>query len=152
MTILHFLVGLIGVILVLTVVLDILLTTLRLNGSGIFSVRITNRLWFLVLYSRTITTNHRLLSLLGFSIVLFSMLLWLFLLWIGWVLIFSAHESAVISAQTQLPADFWSRVYFVGYSLVSAPAASSAPPGIAPCHRLFSRCSRTVPCHGLHPR
>jgi hypothetical protein len=129
MTLPGLLIGLVGASLVLVVVLDILLTTLRLNGSGIFSVRITNRLWFLVLHSRIITTNHRLLSLLGFSIVLFSMLLWLFLLWIGWILIFSAHESAVINAQTQLPADFWSRVYFVGYSLVTLGLGDYRPEG-----------------------
>jgi hypothetical protein len=121
--------GMLGVVLVLSVVFDVLTTTLRLSGSGIFSVRLTNRLWFLALQSRRITTNHRLLSLLGFSIVLFSIVLWLILLWVGWVLIFSASDNAIINAQTNFPADFWSRVYFVGYSLVTLGLGDHRPEG-----------------------
>ncbi len=121
--------GLIGIVLVLLVILDVLTTTLRLDGSGIFSIRLVNRLWYLVLQSRRISTNHRLLSLLGFVIVLFGILLWLGLLWLGWVLIFSTDDLAVVNAQSNIPADTVSRIYFVGYSLVTLGLGDYRPVG-----------------------
>jgi hypothetical protein len=119
----------IGIILVLAVILDVLITTLRLTGSGIFSVRLTNRLWYLTLRSRFISTNHRLLSLVGFGIVLFSIVLWLALLWLGWVLIFSVNEHAVVGASTNMSAGFWERVYFVGYNMTTLGLGDYRPDG-----------------------
>jgi hypothetical protein len=121
--------GVVGIILVLAVIADVLTTTLRLNGSGFLSVSITNRLWYLVLQSRLISSNHSLLSLLGFSIVLLSILLWLVLLWLGWVLFFFAYDGAVINTQTGFPADFWSRAYFVGYTLTTLGPGDYRPEG-----------------------
>lgn len=129
MTLSEIALGSLGIVLVLAVIFDVLTTTLRLNGSGLFNVQITNRLWFLALQSRRIGTNHRILSMLGFSIVLFTMVLWLMLLWVGWVLIFSASDNAVINAQTGLPADMVGRIYFVGYCLVTLGLGDYHPIG-----------------------
>jgi hypothetical protein len=129
MTLSEIALGSLGVALVLIVIFDVLTTTLRLNGSGILNVQITNRLWFLALQSRRITTDHRILSMLGFSIVLFTMVLWLILLWVGWVLIFSASDNAVIHSATNLPADMVGRIYFVGYCLVTLGLGDYHPIG-----------------------
>jgi hypothetical protein len=129
MDLFEILVGLAGIALVLIVIIDVLITTLRLTGPGILSVPLANRLWYLLLRNRWLARNHYALSVFGFAIVLFSVLLWLGLLWLGWVLIFMSSETAVINAQTSLPADVWSRIYFVGYSLVTLGLGDYRPEG-----------------------
>jgi hypothetical protein len=129
MDLFEILAGIAGLALVLIVVIDVLITTLRLTGSGILSVPLANRLWYLLLRNRRLARSHQALSLFGFAIVLFSVLIWLGLLWLGWVLIFMSSETVVINSQTSLPADIWSRIYFVGYSLVTLGLGDYRPEG-----------------------
>ena len=66
---------------------------------------------------------------LGLLVLLTVISLWTLLLWAGWTLVFMASDGAVVSASTGDPAGFWSRVYFVGYCLVTLGLGDYQPVG-----------------------
>lgn len=121
--------SLIGGILVLVVVIDVLLTTLRITGGGPLTNRIAQGLWQIALRVHRVSPDHQRLSWIGFGIVLITMLVWLLLLWVGWTLVFFGDERAIINAQTNAPADVWERAYAVGYSLITLGLGDYRPDG-----------------------
>ncbi len=70
-------------------------------------------------------------SQLGLLVLLTVVALWTLLLWAGWTVVFLASDGAVVSATTGAPAGFWSRVYFVGYCLVTLGLGDYQPAGPA---------------------
>lgn len=118
--------GLAGIVLILFVIYDVLWTTLRLTGGGLLTSWVTDLLWRSAL---RLTRSHRSLSLAGFGIVLFDVLLWIGLTWLGWTLVMQWGERAVVNSQSGQPADFWARVYFAGYTLITLGNGDYRPNG-----------------------
>jgi hypothetical protein len=118
--------GLIGSVLILVVIYDVVWTTLRLTGGGPLTTQVTNTLWHLAV---RVTKSHRSLSVAGFCIVLFTVLLWIGLTWISWTLVLNWNEGAVVDAQTGEPANFWARLYFAGYTLITMGNGDYRPVG-----------------------
>jgi len=108
--------GLLGITLVLTAVIDVTWTTLRLTGGGWLTSRVTNLLWRLAV---RFTPSHRALAAVGFGIVLFTVALWILMIWAGWTLIFETSPSAVLDAATGRPADVWERIFFAGSTIIT---------------------------------
>lgn len=118
-----------GVFLIAFVFVDALWTTLG-TGGGPFTRRLTGALWggMLRLYERT-TLGHRFLAVAGVCVFLVTIGSWIFGLWAGWLLVFSAGEDAVVHAQTGLPAGFWERIYFTGFTIVTLGTGDYVPQG-----------------------
>ncbi|ELY70075.1 potassium channel family protein [Natronobacterium gregoryi] len=105
-----------GAVVLLAVIVDILWTTLWVDGgSGPLSGRLTTTVWQgLRLGSRD---DSRALSLAGPLILALTLALWIALLWIGWTLLFAGGRVALVSAHTGEPADWSGYLYYVAYTM-----------------------------------
>ncbi|WP_200892537.1 two pore domain potassium channel family protein [Aliterella atlantica] len=74
-------------------------------------------------------SSHQLISLTGLGILLSTTVLWIGLVWVGWTLIFSANEQAVVDANSGKPADMLARIYFTGYTLFTLGLGDYKPQG-----------------------
>ncbi|WP_049928070.1 potassium channel family protein [Halopiger goleimassiliensis] len=105
-----------GLVLLLAVTLDILWTTLWVDGgSGPLSSRLTTGLWRGL--RRTTGNRSRALSLAGPLILAATLALWIGLLWLGWTLLFASDTWALVSTHTGTPADWPGRFYYVAYTM-----------------------------------
>lgn len=107
-----------GTGLVVVTACDLAWTTLAASGGGgPVTSRLAHWMWEAIRTRRGFRGRHQLMRLGGLAVVVVTVLLWLVLLWLGWALIFSGSEVAVVSDQTGRPADWWGRVYFAGTTI-----------------------------------
>ncbi|EAW34758.1 ion channel [Lyngbya sp. PCC 8106] len=118
-----------GITILLGVTLDVLITTLTVGGGGPITSRLSARIWIIALKIHRHFPNHRFLALIGMSLLVLMTLLWFALTWLGWTLLFVSGEGAVITSPNLVPASFWERVYFVGYTLSTLGQGSYQPQG-----------------------
>lgn len=118
--------GIIGAVLIVAVIFDVLWTTLRMAGAGPLTSWMTNLLWRLAL---RVTPSHRALSATGFLIVLLTVFLWIGLVWLGWILVLGIDPGSVVDSQSGQPADFWARVYYAGFTLITLGNGDYKPNG-----------------------
>ncbi|MBW4648376.1 MAG: potassium channel family protein [Kastovskya adunca ATA6-11-RM4] len=120
-----------GLLILLVVAIDVLVTTLTVGGGGgPLTSRVSKGLWEVALRIHRQRSSHRLLLVTSWIIVTQTALLWFGLTWVGWVLLFSATESAVVKATTQQPAGIVERIYFVGYTLSTLGLGDYQPQGV----------------------
>jgi hypothetical protein len=98
------------------VTIDILQTTFFLTGAGFLSGKISMSIWDLMLKIHKKTKSHRFLSYAGSSIILFTFFIWALLFLVGLTLFFHFSDYSIINATTKIPADFWDKVYYVGFT------------------------------------
>ena len=113
------LVGL-GLVLVLVAVLDVVWTAAAAgSGSGPLSGRISAWLWRMALAVGRAPDGprHRFLTVAGISLVVVIVLVWALSAWVGWWLIFSGTDGAVVGADSGEPATSMERLQFAGASL-----------------------------------
>lgn len=130
MSALHLLWLLVGVLLLLTVVIDALWTTLWVDGgAGPVASRLTTWTWRGVL-SAVGRRRHRTLSLFGPASVAAVVVTWVLLLWTGWVFVFAADPGALLSTRDYAtPAGWGGRIFFVAYSMFTMGNGDYAPQG-----------------------
>lgn len=117
-----------GLALLALAIYDALHTTLA-RGAGPLTRLASATVWRFTRSGPGRRISGALFSQLGLVILLTVILLWVLLLWGGWALVFLSTESAVINATTREPADAWSRIYFVGYTLVTLGLGDYQPAG-----------------------
>ena len=106
----------VGIVVLVAVVVDILWTTLWVDGgAGPLSGRLTTWTWRGL---RTAGNDHpRALSLAGPLILAFTLAMWIALLWLGWTMLFAGDETALVSTHTGAQADWAGRFYYVAYTM-----------------------------------
>lgn len=125
---LEYLFAAVGVLLILAAITDLLWTTLWVDGgAGPITRAIGGSLWSM--FRSLSRARHGMLSTAGPTILIATLLVWILLLWVGWTMVFSADEQAVVSASTERPADLASRFYFVGYSIFTLGNGDFKPNG-----------------------
>ena len=115
----NFLLFILGLLLVLTSLLDALWTSLWVDGgAGPVTTWITNVVWW-IMRKLIRTKRNYWLSLAGPLIQTFTVFVWVGLLWAGWVMIFSSDSNALIytRAPSMPPGDLTARIYFVAYTM-----------------------------------
>lgn len=117
-----------GIALILLVVVDVLWTTLFLQGAGPLTARVSRTLAALAvrLPSRV---RRPLMPTLGSLCLLVAIGAWVLLMWLGWWLLFSAWDPAVIHGQTRMAADAWARAYFSGFTVFTLGVGDYVPQG-----------------------
>ena len=106
----------IGVILLVTTVVDLLWTTLWVEGgAGPLTKRVMRWTWKLI--RRIGVRWSRVRTLAGPVILLIGILMWVTFLWTGWTLVFAGAESALRDTIDGGPISWVERVYFVGYTM-----------------------------------
>lgn len=118
-----------GLFLIIITQIDIWFTTLTLGGGGPFTGRFSAWLWLGVLKIHQRSSNHRLLSTVGFLLLISIPIVWFFFTWLGWVSLFSSMPSAVIGASDKLPASILERFYFAGFTLSTLGMGDYQPQG-----------------------
>lgn len=127
--------GFLGLAIISLTVFDVLSTTLTISGGGgPLTARVATWLWNLVLRQHDNCkgdrqASHRRLTKLGYAIALSPIVIWLGLMWMGWTLIFSSTAEAIVDAETKVPADVWTRIYFTGYTLFTLGLGDYKPLG-----------------------
>lgn len=118
-----------GIFLLLVAIVDSLWTTLWVDGgAGPLSSRLTTWAWRgqLALVGRH---RHATSSLFGPTILATVVLTWVLLLWAGWVFVFAAEPTSLISTRDQAPADWTGRIFFVAYSMFTMGNGDFSPNG-----------------------
>ncbi len=105
-----------GIVLLTVVVVDLLWTTLWVEGgAGPLTSRLMTSTWsvFQWLGDR----RSRLLTLAGPSILVFGLAAWIILLWSGWTLVFASAEYPLIDTLGGSSLSWIDRIYFTGYTI-----------------------------------
>ncbi|WP_247001483.1 potassium channel family protein [Halosolutus gelatinilyticus] len=107
---------LLGGALLIAVIVDIIWTTLWVDGgSGPLSRRLTTWTWRGL---RTASRDHeRVLSTAGPLILVLTLVMWIGVLWLGWTLLFAGGNVALVSTRTGQPADWSGRLWYVAYTM-----------------------------------
>ena len=109
-----------GLAAVSVAILDVVWTAAAAgSGAGPLSGRLSAQLWraALAVGRRPGGPRHRLLTLSGITLVVVMVLMWAALAWVGWWLVFSASDGAVVDAASGQPASLIERLQFAGASL-----------------------------------
>ena len=121
------LLGILGVALLLSGILDILWTTLWVEGgAGPSPSRLTTWAWKSV---RRFGRHDTLFSLFGPAVLTLTIAIWVILLWAGWALLFAVDDTAVLSSSTRMPVGWVDRIYFAGYLVFTLGNGDFMPNG-----------------------
>ena len=122
------LLGILGVALVVLTLVDLLWTTLWVDGSaGPITGRVSTWLWRagLPLGRRG---HHRTLTLFGPGILVLTVVVWIVLVAAGWVLLFSSDRSALMVPGDDDRVSTTGRIWFVAYTMFTVGNGDFAPP------------------------
>lgn len=120
-------ISVLGLVLVGFVLNSAVKTTLTLHSSDFLTHSVNETVWRLALLLHRATGSRRYVRGAGVVCLLSVIGVWTLLYWLGWLLFFLPEPAAVVTADTLTPADFWSRVYFVGYSLITLGVGDYVP-------------------------
>ena len=107
----------IGIIILIFIITDIVITTLAPHGGGFLTSYISRMIWKFLLY---LNKNHgatRVLNLSGMFLIIIILAIWILFLWSGYSFIFCFDDNSVINNTTKIPATVQEKIYYVGYSL-----------------------------------
>lgn len=119
-----------GTLLIVLALVDMLTTVLTTRGGGLLTSRLGEAAWW---FARQVArkVGRKVLTLAGPMIAVGTMVTWIALLWTGWLLIFTSEHANLVNATTGVPADFWARLYFTGYTLFTLGLGDYRPDGAA---------------------
>lgn len=107
---------LVGLLLLVAVIVDLLWTTLWIEGgAGPLTSLLMAGVW------RTLRQfgqrGSRTLTLSGPIILIGSLAMWIILLWGGWAFIFASSEGSIIDTVNRSPISWFDWIYFTGYAI-----------------------------------
>ena len=106
-----------GILVLALVIVDLLWTTIWVDGGGgPLSRRLGKGFWYAL--RKISSDNSKILRLAGPMILSLTLIMWILLLWIGWTLVFSADVESILLSQNKNPVTTVAeRIYFVGFTL-----------------------------------
>ncbi|WP_254528799.1 potassium channel family protein [Natrinema gelatinilyticum] len=115
-----------GSVLLATIVVDLLWTTIWVEGGA---GPLTSRLlvWTWSGLRRIGDRDSRLLTLSGPLCLVNGLAVWIFLLWAGWTLIFASADYSIIDTIDGGPVSWLDRLYFTGYTIFTLGNGDFAP-------------------------
>ncbi|WP_114577367.1 potassium channel family protein [Saliphagus sp. LR7] len=117
----------VGTVVLLAVVVDVIWTTLWVDGgSGPLSARLTTWTWYGL---RRASDDRGLLGVAGPLVLSLTLAMWIGLLWLGWTLLFAGGSPALLSTQTGEPASWTGRIYYVAYTMFTNGNGDYTPAG-----------------------
>ena len=119
---------LLGAFLLAFVIIDLLWTTLWVDGgSGPISGRLSTVLWAGL--RRLGGRRSRTLSLAGPIILTATLFVWVALIWGGWALLFAGDAGSLVNARADEPVTWAGRIYFVAFSMFTMGNGDLYPAG-----------------------
>lgn len=118
----------VGLVVLVLVVVDILWTSLWVDGgAGPISALLIPGLWEVL--RELGGQRSKALSLAGPIILTATLVMWVALLWGGWTLVFGAGENTILNARDSTPVTWVNRLYFVAYTMFTMGNGDFYPPG-----------------------
>ena len=99
------------------VVLDILKTTLSLQGGGWFTGKFAHLFWNFILKLSGRNGHSKLLAKAGYLLLIAIIIIWVVTLYSSLVFLLFSSPNSVINGTTKLPANTWEKIYYAGYVL-----------------------------------
>ena len=119
---------LLGVLLLAVVIVDLLWTTLWVEGgAGPLTSKVMAWTWKLL--RRIESRNSKLLTLSGPLILILGLTVWILFLWAGWTLLFASAENALIDAVSTRRVSWSELVYYTGYTIFTLGTGDFIPQG-----------------------
>ena len=106
-----------GILIYFLTALDIVQTTLSMQGGGFITSRYSHWLWSFFLKISGGNGRKKILSHTGYILLIAIVLLWVFLLWLSFVLLLSAYEGSIINSTTRDAADLLEKIYYAGFTI-----------------------------------
>ncbi|WP_224994703.1 potassium channel family protein [Cesiribacter sp. SM1] len=106
-----------GVIIYMSVVMDIIKTTLSMQGGGWLTSPMSHGIWLLFLKLSGQNGRSRMLDHVGYLLLVIILLFWILGLWGSFFLILLSESGSIISSSTRLPADAWEKFYYAGFTV-----------------------------------
>lgn len=103
-----------GLLLVAVATVDMLWSTISINGGGPIANSVAVAFWKSSRFVYVRTSSHRVLEFATVVILVATFFAWVVLKWVGWTLVFSAGDAVVIHESAQEQAGFFDRAYFSG--------------------------------------
>jgi len=117
----------VGLALLVVTIVDILWTTLWVDGgSGPLSSRLATWIWRGLRHLGG--TRSRILSLAGPIILMATLVTWVGLIWGAWTLIFAGGENALLATHDDVPVTWTGRLFFVAYTMFTMGNGDFYPP------------------------
>lgn len=115
-----------GLVLLAIVVIDLLWTTLWVEGGAgpLTSIFMTSA-WRIIRPFKAI--DSRILTSSGPIILTFGLVMWIVLLWGGWAFIFASGEGAITDTVNKDPISWSDSIYFAGYAIFTLGNGDFAP-------------------------
>ena len=123
----RFLYLVLGTALLVSAIVDLLWTTLWVDGgSGPLSARLTTWVWKGLRHLGD--ERSRALSLAGPIILTSTLAMWVGLIWGGWTFLFAGGENAILAARDDVPVTWSGRVFYVAYTMFTMGNGDFYPP------------------------
>lgn len=117
-----------GIAIVLAAIIDFIWTTLWVDGAaGPLTNHLSSAIWKFM--RKTSRDHSKILSLAGPIILTATLVMWILMLWIGWTLVFSGSDSAVVNSTDKSIASWVERLYFAGYLIFTLGNGDYIPQG-----------------------
>ncbi|TBW28088.1 potassium channel family protein [Gramella sp. KN1008] len=106
-----------GILIYLFTVLDIIQTTLSMQGGGWITSRFSHGFWTIFLRLSGRDGKKKILSHTGYILLISIVLIWVFLLWSSFVLLLAADHDSVINSTTRDAAKLLEKIYYAGFTI-----------------------------------
>lgn len=106
-----------GIIIVLVIITDAIVTTFVPSGAGFLSFWIIKGNWKLFFALSGKKGKARLLQYCGTTTLILIFICWILFYWLGNFMIIAAHDLSVVDSVTDEPVGIWDKLYFAGYSI-----------------------------------
>jgi hypothetical protein len=109
--------SILGIIIYLLIVLDVIQTTLSLQGGGWLTSRFSHFFWKGFLNISGKDGSSKFLSHAGYILLIAIVIIWVFALWSSMVLILYSNPGSIIQSSTKTTAGLWEVIYYSGFTL-----------------------------------
>ncbi|GEK91068.1 potassium channel family protein [Alkalibacterium kapii] len=118
----------IGLAIVILTIVDIVWTTLWVEGgAGFITDNLSKGTWFVM--TKISGNNRKILRLTGPLLLIGTLFMWVVLLWFGWFLVFSASPQAIMNTSNPQAISWHNVMYYSGYTLFTLGLGDYSPGG-----------------------
>lgn len=120
-----------GVFVLLFTLVDLVWTTLTLQGAGPITRLLGRGVWGLLRFAHEKRRGgfHTALAQSGWILLVLTAIVWVMLSWAGWALIFGSDPTAVVNDRTRQPANLAELLYFCGFAVYTLGVGDYVPNG-----------------------
>src|SRR5690554_5434338 len=117
----------VGILVIVFVFLDIILTTFSMEGGGKLTDLFMTGVWRGLLFASGNNGRSKLLNFAGMGMMVSLVFLWGLGIWLGTLLIFLSTPDSILHSSTGDPASVGEKIYFSGYLLTTMGLGDFVP-------------------------